>query len=259
MVRKIHLTEKQSRNSFSANTKCSNSGYTSQTGTKKVSACLTKAKWKLLPKTSELVKKVTSFSYCRIVLLSIACVVIFACVGVGFDTFASDPDLLEAENQETTTDGTLETKKETTEDGESLADKELFEELLTFQRLLEHDEESNPEYADDTRCIDTRRMRHYDVLSGRFVVFEMRHSDEIYLVQFEQKCPGLQKNESLTFDIRSGQSGRLCVNDHIKPLDGNLSTQPGMRGGNCRIPSIDRITNVQLLQLERGLASNRVE
>ena len=191
--------------------------------------------------------------------MRVVCVLFFACMGVGFVTFASDPNPSDAENQENTTDATRETNKEMPEADEPQADEELFEELLTFQRLLEQDDESNLEYSDDTRCIDTRRMRHYDVLSGRFVVFEMRHSDEIYLVQFEQKCPGLQKNESLTFDIRSGQSGRLCVNDHIKPLDGNLSTQPGMRGGNCRIPSIDKVTRVQLLQLERGLASNRVE
>lgn len=201
----------------------------------------------------------TYFSHCQSVLSRGAFVLILAAVGVGFVTFADDPDSANDETEETTSDSNLDSENETTEGEVSPADEELFEHLLSFQRLLEEKDEADSDYSDDTRCIDTSRMRHYDVLSGRFVVFEMRYSDDIYLIQLEQKCPGLQKNDSLTFDIRNGHSRRLCVNDHIKPLDGNLSSQPGMRGGNCRIPSLDRITTVQLLQLERGLASNRVE
>lgn len=179
-------------------------------------------------------------------------------VGVGFVSFADDSDSTNEGNEETTSDSAQKNESETSEGDVSLEDEELFEHLLSFQRLLEEDADDS-DYTDDTRCIDMSRMRHYDVLSGRFVVFEMRHSDDIYLIQLERKCPGLQKNESLTFDIRNGHSRRLCVNDHIKPLDGNLSSQAGMRGGNCRIPSLEKITTVQLLQLERGLASNRVE
>lgn len=138
-------------------------------------------------------------------------------------------------------------------------DEDIFEQLLTFQKLLEENDDTEDKYSEEKRCIDTRRMRHYDVLSARFIAFEMRQSDEFYLVQFEKQCPGLQKNGNLTFDIQSGQSGRLCVNDSIEPLDTDLSTQTALRGGSCRIPSIEKITEVQLIQLERGLASNRVE
>lgn len=203
--------------------------------------------------------KMTYFSHFRGVLSRGAFVLILATVGVGFATFADDSDSVIDEPEEPTSESTLESDKETSEEEVSSADEELFEHLLSFQRLLEEEDEDDSDYSDDTRCIDMSRMRHYDVLSGRFVVFEMRHSDDIYLIQLERKCPGLQKNESLTFDIRNGHSRRLCVNDHIKPLDGNLSSQAGMRGGNCRIPSLEKITTVQLLQLERGLASNRVE
>ena len=138
-------------------------------------------------------------------------------------------------------------------------DEEIIKELLSFQRILEENDEEETEYSNEERCVDTRRMRHYDVLSARFVAFEMRQSDEIYLIEFEHKCPGLQKSGTLTFDLRSGQSGRLCINDTIQPLDSDLSTQSVMGGGTCRIPTFKRINKVQLVQLERGLASNRVE
>ena len=198
------------------------------------------------------------FSHFRSILSRGVLVLTLTTVGVGIVSFADDSDSTNEGNEETTSDSAQKNESETSEGDVSLEDEELFEHLLSFQRLLEEDEDDS-DYTDDTRCIDMSRMRHYDVLSGRFVVFEMRHSDDIYLIQLERKCPGLQKNESLTFDIRNGHSRRLCVNDHIKPLDGNLSSQAGMRGGNCRIPSLEKITTVQLLQLERGLASNRVE
>ena len=199
------------------------------------------------------------FSHFRSILSRGVLVLALTTVGVGFVSFADDSESTNEENEETTSDSVQKNESETSEGDVSLEDEELFEHLLSFQRLLEEEDEDDSDYSDDTRCIDMSRMRHYDVLSGRFVVFEMRHSDDIYLIQLERKCPGLQKNESLTFDIRNGHSRRLCVNDHIKPLDGNLSSQAGMRGGNCRIPSLEKITTVQLLQLERGLASNRVE
>lgn len=184
---------------------------------------------------------------------------LLSCAGVGFVVFASDPNTSGDDEQDNETEDTLESVNTVAENEAPQDDEELFAELLSFQRLLEENDESIDGYSDDTRCVDSRRMRHYDVLSGRFVSIEMRHSNEIYLIQFDQKCPGLQKNDSLTFDLHSGQHGRLCVDDLVKPLDGNLSSQHGMRGGNCRIPALERVTKVQLLQLERGLASNRVE
>lgn len=201
--------------------------------------------------------KMTSLSRCRTDLKRIVVVLFLGCTSVGYVAFANDP--INEEPQTVATQDTLETESQLSEGDETQSDEDLFEELLDFQRLLEENDEADTEYSDEERCVDTRRIRHYDVLSARFVAFEMRQADEIYLVQFEQKCPGLNKNGTLTFELRSGQSGRLCVNDSIQPKDGDLSTQTEMRGGTCRIPSIEKITEVQLVQLERGLASNRVE
>lgn len=196
-------------------------------------------------------------SRCRTVLSGAVVVLFFSCSNLGYGAFAADSS--NDDSRTTTTQDTLETETPLVDDEDSQSDENLIEELLDFQRLLEQNDESDTEYSDEKRCVDTRRIRHYDVLSPRFVAFEMRQSDEIYLVQFEQKCPGLQKNGTLTFEIRSGQSGRLCVNDGIKPLEGDLTTQTDVRGGNCRIPSIEKIAEVQLVQLERGIASNRVK
>ena len=162
------------------------------------------------------------------------------------------------EEQSTTEESSIDEEPERTEDKENIEDEALLEKLLTFQQLLETNDDTDQDYADKTRCIQTRQMRHYQVLSQRFVTFEIRQSDELYLVQFEQKCPGLQKNGSLSFSLQNGNAGRLCVNDDIVPLDSGLVGQ-AVSHSSCRIPSLEKITKVQLLQLERGLTSKRVE
>ncbi|MYD44834.1 MAG: hypothetical protein F4W92_00555 [Gammaproteobacteria bacterium] len=189
-------------------------------------------------------------------MLLVAVVCILTYTGVAY---VSPTDGSADEKDQSTTDDTpLNKERETTEEEMSDADEEVLEKLQTFQRLLDKSNESDQDYSDDTRCIETRRMRHYQVLSERFVAFEMRQSDEFYLIQFEQKCPGLQKNGSLTFVMQNQRSGRLCVNDDILPLDSLLGSQSSSYA-SCRIPSLEKITKVQLLQLERGLTSKRVE
>lgn len=190
------------------------------------------------------------------VLLRVVVVCFLTFAGVAY--VSSTDDSSDEENQSTTKDSPLDEEPEMTEDEMSDADEELLEKLKMFQRLLEESDKSDREYSDDTRCVETRRMRHYQVLSQRFVFFEMRQSDEFYLIQFEQKCPGLQKNGSLSFVMNSQQTGRLCVNDGIVSLDSNLGAQ-AISNARCRIPSLEKITKVQLMQLERGLTSKRVE
>ena len=190
------------------------------------------------------------------VLLRMLVVCVLTYIGVAYVSSANEPS--DEEDQATTDDRPLEEEDESKEDEKPDADEELLERLLTFQQLLEQSDESDQEYSDDTRCIQTRQMRHYQVLSQRFVSFEMRQSDELYLIQFKQKCAGLQKNGSLAFSMHNGNSGRLCVNDDLVPIDGGLGGQ-ALSHASCRIPSLEKITKVQLLQLERGLTSKRVE
>lgn len=189
------------------------------------------------------------------VFLRVLVVCVLTCIGVAYVSSANEPS--DGKVQSTNDDSPRE-QEETKEDEKPNADEELLERLRKFQQLLEKSDEIDREYSDDTRCIQIRQMRHYQVLSQRFVSFEMRQSDELYLIQFEQKCPGLQKNGSLTFSMHNGNAGRLCVNDDILPLDGGLGGQ-ALSHASCRIPSLEKITKVQLLQLERGLTSKRVE
>lgn len=188
------------------------------------------------------------------VFLRVLVVCVLTYIGVAYVSSANEPS--DEEDQSTTDDSPLE--EETKEDEKPDTDEELLERLRKFQQLLEQSDESDREYSDDTRCIQTRQMRHYQVLSQRFVSFEMRQSDELYLIQFKQKCAGLQKNGSLSFSMHNGNAGRLCVNDDIVPIDGGLGGQ-ALSHASCRIPSLEKITKVQLLQLERGLTSKRVE
>ena len=198
-----------------------------------------------------------SLSICRTSSVCITLIVMFTGLVLFLVAFANaDSD---KEKLTSTTPDSSNKEQQGEGDAASPTDEHIIKQLLKLQRMLEENDEAGSTYSDDERCVDTRRVRHYDVLSARFVAFEMRLSDEIYLIQFEQKCPGLRKDGTLTFDVRSGQSGRLCVSDSIQPLDSDLANQSVARGGSCRIPSFEKITEVQLLQLERGIASNRVE
>ncbi len=136
------------------------------------------------------------------------------------------------------------------ESGSSLGDR------LTIEDILSR-EATDEDYDTEARCIDTGRVRQYDVLSDRFILIEMRN-EEMYLIQFEKKCIGLEEKGTLSFDVRSSSLNRLCRNDAIRPVE---FRSRGMQdvGAICVIPTFQKVTAVQVDQLKRGLASERVE
>ena len=122
----------------------------------------------------------------------------------------------------------------------------------TLEDILAY-EASEYDYKTTRRCVESRRVRDYDVLSDRFILVQMRDLDTKYLIQLDRKCAGMTKGATLRFDSRRGSSLRVCTNDSVRA---NMATD---WGPPCRLPGFEPINEVQLEQLTRGLVSERVE
>lgn len=124
--------------------------------------------------------------------------------------------------------------------------------FTTLEEILAY-EASERDYQTTRRCLESRRIRDYDVLSDRFILVQMRDIKTKYLIQLDRKCAGMTKGATLRFDSRRGSSLRVCTNDSVRA---NMATD---WGPPCRLPGFEPVNEVQLEQLKRGLVSERVE
>lgn len=124
--------------------------------------------------------------------------------------------------------------------------------FATLDEILAY-EANEYDYKTTKQCVESRRVRDYDVLSDRFILVQMRDVDTKYLIQLDRKCVGMTRGATLRFDSRRGSSLRVCTNDSVRA---NMATD---WGPSCRLPGFEPINDVQLEQLQRGLVSERVE
>lgn len=124
--------------------------------------------------------------------------------------------------------------------------------FATLDEILAY-EANEYDYKTTKQCVESRRVRDYDVLSDRFILVQMRDVDTKYLIQLDRKCVGMTRGATLRFDSRRGSSLRVCTNDSVRA---NMATD---WGPPCRLPGFEPINDVQLEQLQRGLVSERVE
>lgn len=136
-----------------------------------------------------------------------------------------------------------------TESGEENRSEPSF---TTLEEILDY-KASEIDYQTTRRCLESRRIRQYDVLSDRFILVQMRDIKTQYLIQLDRKCVGMTKGVTLRFDSRRGSSLRVCTNDSVRA---NMATD---WGPPCRLPGFEPVNEVQLEQLKRGLVSERVE
>lgn len=114
------------------------------------------------------------------------------------------------------------------------------------------------DYANKMNCVISDDVREYEVLSSRFIVLEVRRIDEEVLIQFDAICVGLKPNSRLGFNMRTS-SGRLCKDDLISVHSQDVFNTTGGTSGSCRIPGFQKVSEVQLDQLKRGIALKVVE
>ena len=121
----------------------------------------------------------------------------------------------------------------------------------TVEELLKGDPQAE-DYVDEPRCIRSHAIRSTEVLDDKHVAFELSRK-KFYLVQFEHRCPGLQRDNPVFYEP---SGGRLCVHDTIRGsyATGVASFQPGMP---CGIPGFQSVTKEQLVLLKDALKAER--
>ncbi len=123
--------------------------------------------------------------------------------------------------------------------------------VLTAEEILTRDPEAE-DYVDENRCLRTNMIRSVDVIDDKHVAFRVGRS-EYYLVQFENRCPGLRRGKPVMYEANAG---RLCRLDGIRTLyeSGLGGYRPGMR---CAIPEFRSVTKEQLVLLKDALKAER--
>lgn len=114
------------------------------------------------------------------------------------------------------------------------------------------------DYANKMNCVIADDVRQYDVLSSRFIVLDVRRIDEEVVIQFDAICLGLKPNSRLGFHMRTS-NGRLCKDDHISVSSQDVFNATAGTSGSCHIPGFEKVSEVQLDQLKRGIALKVVE
>ena len=125
------------------------------------------------------------------------------------------------------------------------------EDTPTVEQLLKGEPQAD-DYVDEPRCIRSHAIRSTEVLDDKHVAFELSRK-RFYLVQFERRCPGLQRDNPVFYE---SSGGRVCVHDTIRGsyATGVASFQPGMP---CAIPSFTSVTKEELVLLKDALKAER--
>jgi hypothetical protein len=131
--------------------------------------------------------------------------------------------------------------------GEPAADAEAIEFPPEIQKLLTEPSDDET-YRPEERCISTRSIRRTHILDDRHIVFESAGSS-YYLVQFQRRCPRLNKHSTLIYEA---SDGRLCRLDMIRPSSGAHDISPP-----CSIPGFIPITGEQVVLLRETLEARK--
>jgi len=128
--------------------------------------------------------------------------------------------------------------------GEEVADTALdVETILTTP--------SETEYTESERCLSTSRIRRTEVLDDRHIVFHMSR-DRYYLVQFPHRCPTLDKNSALMYDV---QGSRLCQLNRIRAVNGSGMSRS--IGPVCMLPAFEEVSIEQVALIRESLEELR--
>ena len=121
----------------------------------------------------------------------------------------------------------------------------------TVEELLKGNPQAD-DYVEEPRCIRTHAIRSTEVIDDKHVAFEMTRN-KYYLVQFEHRCPGLERDKPIFYEP---SHNRLCRLDTLRGsyATGVASYQPGMP---CSIPGFQSVTKEQLVLLKDALKAER--
>lgn len=129
------------------------------------------------------------------------------------------------------------------------AGEEVAEPALDVETILTTPSES--EYTESERCLSTSRIRRTEVLDDRHIVFHMSR-DRYYLVQFPHRCPTLDKNSALMYDV---QGSRLCQLNRIRAVNGSGMSRS--IGPVCVLPGFEEVSIEQVALIRESLEELR--
>ncbi len=158
------------------------------------------------------------------------------------------PVVVHAEAEVTQTEATQAEESKLTKKEQRAARREALKQQV--DALIQQDPDDE-DYGAAERCIASNRIRSIDVLASHHVAIELSRK-EYYLVQFENRCPGLRRGKSVMYESRSN---RLCEFDALQTLDdfGFGRIDPGVK---CFIPGFKRVSKEQVDSL-KALLKNR--
>lgn len=110
---------------------------------------------------------------------------------------------------------------------------------------------SETEYAESPRCLSTSRIRRTEVLDDRHIVFHMSR-DQYYLVQFPHRCPTLERNSGLMYDV---EGSRLCQMNRIRAINGSGMSRS--IGPVCMVPGFQEVSVEQVALLRESVEQMR--
>lgn len=105
------------------------------------------------------------------------------------------------------------------------------------------------DYPSEEQCIPRHRIREVKVVDERHVTFKVGR-EQLYLVQFKRRCPGLRRNDPVVYESLNGMS--VCRHDIIRGLL-PFGFGDNRVGPPCHIPGFQQITPEQLLALQEAL------
>ncbi len=109
------------------------------------------------------------------------------------------------------------------------------------------------DYPKQDRCLPLHRIRSVTVLDQRHIAFKLNRK-QLYLIQFEHRCPGIRRNNPVAYETVSGSS--LCALDAIRGIQ-QYGFGDRRLGPPCSIPGFEPITEEQLRALKEALRHQR--
>jgi len=120
---------------------------------------------------------------------------------------------------------------------------------LTVEEILNRDPQKS-DYVETPRCISTNRIRGVQILDEKHVAFRMSRN-EYMLVQFQHRCPGMRRGNTVIYETRTN---RLCALDSLRTVSSFGDIDPGPP---CPIPGFQSISKESLAALKEALKAER--
>lgn len=107
------------------------------------------------------------------------------------------------------------------------------------------------EYAAEERCLSTYTYRNVEVIDDEHVLFH-GSGDKIWLNKLRNRCLGLRRNDTLSFELRDN---RVCDLDTFEAVD--LTGFVSRSSGTCTLGTFTAVTPEQVESIKAAVEEAR--